>query len=350
MQLNARRSGSENTRGVVRSLPLQYGAIRIASLGGVQRRIRVSGLVKARFLWLFRNFYILDFAVLSRKQQQLIAQLWNSRSSTASKEAAPSKTSATVDDADAVPDLSALELIGTVEGYLPQLYPAPVAAKFHVGDRIVIPHPYRLRIILPMGVRLTAIWTATAVLLLGGAITLGPNALGTKSSGPVPQSASPVHVAASAAANPAPSTPPVPAKPSLAPAPPSVAEAAVPAADAPGLQPAPLPDAMASNASLADMDPELPRVAVGSRLPATTAPASSSATSSATHEVTIRVTVDREGRAQEFQFLQGDPKRVSAALHAAKRFSFQPCADSADCDHLLKFIDFGDASLVQRID
>jgi hypothetical protein len=60
--------------------------------------------------------------------------------------------------------------------------------------------------------------------------------------------------------------------------------------------------------------------------------------------------VDRDGRAHAFEVLQGDRTKVSAALHAVKHFSFQPCANSTDCGHLLKFIDFGDASLVQRID
>jgi hypothetical protein len=78
---------------------------------------------------------------------------------------------------------------------------------------------------------------------------------------------------------------------------------------------------------------------------------SASATQSTTREVTIRVTVDSGGRAQDFQILSGNRTEVSAALQAAKHFSFQPCASSAaDCDHLLKFIDFGNASLVQRID
>jgi hypothetical protein len=348
MQLKAFRSGSENEVIIVRSLPLQCGAIRIASIGGEQRRVRVSGLVKARLLWLFRNFYILDFPVLDKKQQRLIAQVWNTGSSAASKEVVATKAAAA--DDDAAPDLSSLELIGTVEGYLPQLCPSPRAKDFRVGDRIPVPHPYRLRIVLPGGLRVPALWTAMAVLLLGGAIALIPAVLGSKALEVIPRSVPPPRVAALAAANPAPSMLPVLAKPSPVPAPSAVAATPAPAADAPSSQPVHLPDAMASNASLSDIDPELPRVALGSKPPARTPPASSSATSSATHEVTIRVTVDRDGRSQDFQVLRGDRKKVSAALHAAKRFSFQPCASSTDCDHLLKFIDYGDASLVQRID
>ena len=40
---------------------------------------------KARLLWLFRNFYILDFPVLNPNQQQLIAEMWNSVSGCGSK-------------------------------------------------------------------------------------------------------------------------------------------------------------------------------------------------------------------------------------------------------------------------
>jgi len=67
-------------------------------------------------------------------------------------------------------------------------------------------------------------------------------------------------------------------------------------------------------------------------------------------EVVISVSVDRDGRAMAFRVLRGDQKKVSAALHAAKRWSFQPCSGAEDCEHLLKFTDYGDASIVQMID
>lgn len=67
-------------------------------------------------------------------------------------------------------------------------------------------------------------------------------------------------------------------------------------------------------------------------------------------EVVISVSVDRDGRAQAFHVLRGDQKKISAALHAAKRWSFQPCSGAEDCEHLLKFTDYGDASIVQVID
>jgi hypothetical protein len=79
------------------------------------------------------------------------------------------------------------------------------------------------------------------------------------------------------------------------------------------------------------------------RLPAATKPL-------ANPEVMIRVSVDTQGRAQAFQILQGDHKQTSAALSAARQLSFRPCSSSADCEHLLKFTDYGDASIVQSID
>ena len=62
----------------MRSLSLHYGTIQIASVAGESRRVTVSGLAKARLLWLFRNFSILEFRVLSKAQQQLIYEMWNS--------------------------------------------------------------------------------------------------------------------------------------------------------------------------------------------------------------------------------------------------------------------------------
>jgi outer membrane biosynthesis protein TonB len=67
-------------------------------------------------------------------------------------------------------------------------------------------------------------------------------------------------------------------------------------------------------------------------------------------EVMIRVSVDHEGRAQAFHILQGDKKKIPAAMEAARRWSFQPCSGPADCEHLLKFTDRGDASIMQMID
>jgi hypothetical protein len=66
--------------------------------------------------------------------------------------------------------------------------------------------------------------------------------------------------------------------------------------------------------------------------------------------VILSVSVDSQGRAQAFQILQGNQKKGSAALHAARLLSFPPCSSSADCEHRLKFTDYGDASIVQKID
>src|ERR1700693_3184598 len=87
----------------MRNLPVQFGAIQIASVAGESRRISVSGLAKARLLWLFRNFRILDFPVLSKKQQQLVARVWNAGTS-------------------AAPANLRRDLIGTIEGFSPQLF------------------------------------------------------------------------------------------------------------------------------------------------------------------------------------------------------------------------------------
>jgi hypothetical protein len=67
-------------------------------------------------------------------------------------------------------------------------------------------------------------------------------------------------------------------------------------------------------------------------------------------EVMIRVSVDHEGQAQTFHILQGNRKKMSVALNAAKHWHFQPCSSSAGCEHLLKFTDYGDASILQMID
>src|ERR1700687_1939780 len=111
----------------MRSLPLQCGTIRIASITGERRRIRVSGLAKARLLWLFRDFSMLDFPVLNTKQKQLIAQLWTAGSSAGS--------------ADTSPNLGSVDLIGTVDGFPPQLYPpdppSVSTGEFRAGNQVM---------------------------------------------------------------------------------------------------------------------------------------------------------------------------------------------------------------------
>jgi hypothetical protein len=354
----------------MRSLPIQCGTIRITSATGERRDIRVSGSAKARLLWLFRNFHILDFPVLNPEQQQMIARMWNSESSAASKKVVPTKVnpaeaglkvvdSAVDDTAHASLDLTSLDLIGTVEGYLPQLYAPPVPAPFRVGDHIKVPlvvaPPSRMRLTVPDGVRIRVVWSAMAamaVLLLGGAIALGPGvlrsvAMGSKVPGPGPGLAPPPRAAIVGSIHPVPAPPPVPATPPVLasaaakPSPFVVVKPPAFAAEAPSHQPLQLPDAMASKAASPEVTPPHPGPALGNHAP-TSPPAN--------HEVVILVSVDGEGHAQDIRVLRGDPKKTSAALSVAKHFYFGPCGGSSNCDHLLKFTEHGDASIVQRIE
>ncbi len=290
----------------MRRPPVQYGTIQIASIAGELRYISVSGLVKARLLWLFRNFYILDFPVLNKKQQQLISRVWHTGTSAGSADAP-------------------LDLIGTIDWFSPQLFQPPVPSAPNARSA---GHDARF------GRRTPAIWIAMAVLLLGGAIVLGPKHQ------LIPQP----RVAAAAPAN-APTgngvqpTVTVPVRTSDKSAP-SVAELPATSAtptEASSVPPLHLPDAMAHDASLPQMQPPPPQVAASAKAPGRS-------------EVMIRVSVDSEGRAQSFQVLRGAQKRRSAALNAARHWSFQPCASSADCEHLLRFTDYGDASSLRMID
>jgi hypothetical protein len=295
----------------MRNLPIQYGTIQIASVSGELRYINVSGLVKARLLWLFRNFYILDFPVLNKNQKQLIARVWHTGTSAGSVDASP-------------------ELIGTIDGFSPQLYRPPVPS---------VPNPrsagHDARFGLLSGLRSPAIWTAMGVLLLGGAIVLGSK----------PRLIPQPRVAAAAPAD-APTsvkstvTAPVRAFANSAPSQPAPSVAELPAAstEVSSVAPLHLPDAMAHSASLPQVQPPPPQLAAN-------------ATASGRRpEVVIRISVDAEGRPQSFHVLRGDQKRRSAALNAARHWSFQPCSNSFDCEHLLKFTDYGDASMLRLID
>jgi outer membrane biosynthesis protein TonB len=170
-------------------------------------------------------------------------------------------------------------------------------------------------------------WTAMGVLLLGFAMGSGPKHR------LMPQS----HVAAVAAATkPVSSTVAIPAKASAESAP-SVASVPATAAESSSLPHFHLPDAMARDVSLPETMTPYSRVAVRTRAPGKP-------------EVMIRVSVDREGRALAFKIVRGDRKKISAALDAARRWSFQPCPGSADCEHVLKVTDYGDATSVQIIE
>lgn len=287
-------------------LPAQPGTIRITSVAGERRDVSVSGLAKTRLLWLFRNFCILDFPVLNLKQQQLVARVWHAAPSAASEDAP-------------------LNLIGTIDGFEPRLYPPSLSVpSFPAPSRFSL--HWSSDFGLAKGLRISAIWSAVGVLLLGCAIRLGPKYRW------MPQS----HVAAVAAANPVSARPPLLARTSSKSAP-TVAGLPASASEASGVPPVHLPDAMAQDASLLKGTSPHPQLAaVGKALEKP--------------EVMIRVSVDHQGRAQAFQVLQGDRKKRSAALAAARRWSFQPCSGSVDCEHLLKFTDYGDASFVQMID
>jgi hypothetical protein len=118
---------------------------------------------------------------------------------------------------------------------------------------------------------------------------------------------------------------------------PSLADSPMSAVDAPSIPPVHLPNAMAHNASSPRVKPSQLRVTISGRAPQKL-------------EVIIRVSVDRQGRGQAFNVVQGDEQKIAAAMKAARRWSFKPCASEADCEHLLKFTDYGDASFVQVID
>jgi hypothetical protein len=293
----------------MRELSPQCETVRISSVTGELRDISVSGLAKVRLHWLFRNFRILDFSVLDTKQKKLIAQAWY-----------------TGQDAGEVDPL--FDVVGTVEGFTPQLFQPPASVKLHQPFPPKPPASQRVSVDLTNALR-TAAWIAVGVVLVGCATFLRS---GYRSTPPTP-------VVTVAASNPISSPSPI--------VPAVVAEAAPPAAEPPAAEPlvsnassvSPphLPDAMAFDTSSQQVKPSLP-------------PAAQIAKPREKPEVIIRVSVDGEGRAQSFHIVQGEQKKVSAALNAAKLLHFPPCELSAQCEHSVKFTDYGDASVVQIID
>jgi hypothetical protein len=290
-----------------------HATIQIASISAEVRHINVSGFTKARMRWLFRNFRLLDFSVLNEKQQQLIAQMWHTAPSAASS-AAP------------------LNLIGTLEGFSPQRYQPSVVATTESK-------PPRPRVALPSGLRIAPVLTAMAIVLLGSAIVVAakhqwtpqiPVAAMAAAKDAVPNDAAPNDTASNNIGSTL-TLPPLPSAESA----PSVAGSPAPATAPSSVAPV-HPDAMAeSSAKVAGTSPN-PHDAATTKAPGKP-------------EVIIRVSVDSEGRATAFQILRGDQKKSSAALAAARHWSFQPCPASADCEHLLKFTDYGDASSIVPI-
>jgi hypothetical protein len=66
-------------------------------------------------------------------------------------------------------------------------------------------------------------------------------------------------------------------------------------------------------------------------------------------EVLVRVTVDAAGHAQAFKVVRGDPRMSSVAISTAKAWNFQPCIGSGSCEHVLRVIDYGNASLLRTV-
>ena len=338
----------------MRSLPLHCGAIQIASVAGESRRIGVSGLAKARLLWLFRNFSILEFPVLSKKQQQLVAQVWNAGTSMASK--------------DAPRDVIGPRIIGTIEAFSPQLVqlrtpvqlrmPAQLRTPAHTRSSSRPPARYPVVASLPDW----AILSALGIVLLGTAIYLGPRyflpkhpstlqtgaatVAETKQSSPseattpggtFTEPATPVAALPTAAV----ASVPVAARPVSAPV-------SAPVDIAPALTPIGLPSAMAHDTSA--YDPSAPDASSLQVSPPRHRTAAGSAKPQENLEILIRVSVDSSGQARSFQVMSGDPTKKSAALRAARQWNFQPCAGPEGCEHVLKFADRGDSSMVKMIE
>ena len=380
----------------MRSLSLHYGSIQIASTAGESRRIGVSGLAKARLLWLFRNFSILEFRVLSKTQQQLVSQMWNSGSWVPCSRARR-------------------DVIGTIEAFCPQPASAkalssPAAAKTNSAEKLSeagIAKPRaaeprsanapsaklslgspssgqlcseetgqprtpahapaeRLRrghITLRTGLRRAASWRAASILVLGAAMYLGPRYLPPKR--PVSHHAQVATLddqkrgdkkprirpgseaealagstdkavsAASAAQSAAflPNTPKTGVPGTPVPVAASVAAAAPIVAPTVARD---LPVAMAHDASPSSVAAPQPRDAAEPAL-------------GEKREVRIRVSVDVVGQPKDFEVIDGDESRFPAALSAARLWHFKPCAGREACEQELKFTDYGDSSRVQRI-
>lgn len=274
----------------MRTPDVQHETIRIvASVTNEERYISVSGLAKLRVRWLFRNFSILGFSVLNGQQRQLIAQAWNAGLS--------------------VDLIESVGLIGTIEGFTPKLYQpsVPVARSGRPGVRFG----------LSSGLGIFAMWIAMGVVLLGCAVYLVPkHVLGRQS-----------RVTSVAAKNVS-----------------STIVSGISGESERG------PASEASSIALLQSSDAGAYVESSLEVKAPPSPDAATPKIQRKPEVMIRVSVDNEGRVQALHILRGDQKTKSAALYAAKHWHFQPCSDSAGCEHLLKFTDYGDASSVQIID
>jgi hypothetical protein len=316
----------------MRILRLRHGTILIASAAGEFRNISVSGLAKIRVLWLFRKSCIVGFPGLNKKQQRLIARVWHG--------------------ARAEPAEAFREPIGTVEAFSPEAFtpqldqPAtpiaePVRASAGIGRAGGLPTP--------------ALWAAAGILLVGFALTLAPKHRVMDAQRSMAQSGAAVVAAVNSVSSAVTAPAQTLAEPSVSSTAaaqeadksdtPSVAALRAPAREASSSPAAHSANAHPGNASLLKVG--LLRIKALQREVDTEVAGRPTALKKP--EVIVRVRVDRVGRAQAFQIVRGK-QDISAALAAVKRWPFQPCAGGTDCKHLLRFTNYGDASVIQVID
>ena len=353
----------------MRSLSLHDTTIQIASVAGESRRVNVSGLAKARLLWLFRNFSILEFPVLSRAQQQLILRMWDSGMRVPAKKGTPQN------------------VIGIVEAFSPQLCSKETDSsetdsltptKLHrASGKQSLEQLYshkggrpRARFTLRDGLRSAATWRAFSILLVGAAMYLGPRYLPPKHP-PTPQT----QVAAAADEKQQTRSEPFASAPSRPPAKPSAigsaervsTEPVVPGASVPVVPTAPAPvvatelspvatpmtppeDANVIPSAPAAAAPDLPQAMAHDVSPQQVAPPKRSVSGAGPQEVLIRVSVSAAGQPQSFHVLRGEEETVPEALKAARLWNFKPCSGGEACQQVLKFTNYGDSSRVQRIE
>ncbi len=347
----------------MRSLSLHYGTIHIASVAGESRRVSVSGLSKARLLWLFRNFSILEFPVLNRQQQELVYRMWNSGKPIPPKQA-PRDVIGRIEAFSpqlceretSSPKTSPVQLASTKQSFTRQAFGEHISSEQSSGqlcsDKLCSDKPgqSRVRFSLRAGLRGAASWRVFTILLLGAAMYLGPRYLPPKHTRTPPtQVATVTDEKQRARSAPAASDALPPARSSVQPAAPVAARVVAPVSSAvtspvsapaidsnvaPAIAARDLPEAMAHEASLPQARPPQQRSLADGR----------------PQEVLIRVSVDAAGHAQSFHILRGEQEQVWAALKAARLWNFKPCAGGEACDQVLKFTDYGDSSRVQRIE
>lgn len=308
-------------------LSLQCGTIQITSVTGESRYANVSGLAKLRVLWLLRNFSILDFPVLSKGEQQLITRLWQAGTSRESP-AVPLDVVGSIEGFPkrlCQPQLCGAQLCPTQTRQFPQLqdlYPQLRTTQSREASVPALkPNPQPVHYAFPSNLRTRALWAAAGVSLLGWAIYLG------QAHWSIPRPHLPVAAAHSVRLGDAP-----PVRAAAFETNSVAARKSNIAPEGSRSVPLHLPDAMAAPSP--DLTAQKDRVETRPRKP----------------QVIIRVSVDSKGRAASWKVLQGNKVDASAALAVAMRWRFQPCSSSVSCEHLLKFTDHGDVSVLQMLD